>query len=313
MIGDLRYRKMAKSDVPLLIGWIPREDWVKDQVLIEINGFFDLTKPAGLVAMLGDEIVGSVLTLFVHAWVAEELIASKNPFPNPKLLRWASEGRNPFLSAQQLAVANATTGLVLLPVGLSWSPRLSEELAAQVRVGILIEYAERYVGYRVNRIICETMNELLASGCVDQGYRAVNLYEDWLSQNWDPNQTNRPILFVADPADAYGRVNSFLTQFFAYQAPKIRFSEGHKEVLELAMTGTRDEAIADALHIGFDALKARWRELYIRVDDALPGFLPQGAAAGRGQEKRRHLLAYLERHREELAPYDWKVSQKWKK
>ena len=55
------------------------------------------------------------------------------------------------------------------------------------------------------------------------------------------------------------------------------------------------------------AIKKMWISIYRRVEDCLPELIPDPLrsdipATGRGREKRRHLLAYLREHPEELRP-----------
>jgi hypothetical protein len=54
-------------------------------------------------------------------------------------------------------------------------------------------------------------------------------------------------------------------------------------------------------------VQTRWRSLFARVAEQQPEWFPhrghdRPGASSRGVEKRRHLLAYLERHLEELRP-----------
>jgi DNA-binding CsgD family transcriptional regulator len=102
--------------------------------------------------------------------------------------------------------------------------------------------------------------------------------------------------------------------FFSRREPMLGFSPAEQELLWLALRTADDEACAAALGISPHTVKMRWRGIFQRVEAAHPDLLgPGGQAASRltaegeddarrGPEKRRHLLAYLRQHMEEVRP-----------
>ena len=99
--------------------------------------------------------------------------------------------------------------------------------------------------------------------------------------------------------------------FFSRREPMLGFTPAEQELLGLALRLGSDEACAAALGISTHTVKMRWRSIFQRVDGAHPELLGPAVAAAqdaaedearRGPEKRRHLLAYLRQHMEEVRP-----------
>jgi DNA-binding CsgD family transcriptional regulator len=101
--------------------------------------------------------------------------------------------------------------------------------------------------------------------------------------------------------------------FFSRREPICSFTPAEQDLLMLALRGEGDEACAAALGISPHTVKMRWRGIFQRVEGAHAELLGPGAAAlrgpadgddeaRRGPEKRRHLLAYLRQHMEEVRP-----------
>lgn len=88
--------------------------------------------------------------------------------------------------------------------------------------------------------------------------------------------------------------------------PQLGLSFAEKNMLTLALWGLPDTEIARALNISTDTIKKRWQHVYQRIEN-LPELaqvlLPeQQKQTGRGPEKRRSVLQYLDDH---LAEVRW--------
>jgi DNA-binding CsgD family transcriptional regulator len=102
--------------------------------------------------------------------------------------------------------------------------------------------------------------------------------------------------------------------FFSRREPMCGFTPAEQDLLLLVLRGAGDEACADALGISPHTVKMRWRGIFERVAATHPELLGPGGrdesrvpadisdAGRRGPEKRRHLLAYLRQHMEEVRP-----------
>ena len=106
--------------------------------------------------------------------------------------------------------------------------------------------------------------------------------------------------------DLAGCPISFLRPLFRRVQPLYGFHRGEQRLLQLALLGWSGEEIASELGLALDTVHKRWRSIYQRAEDS--GHPPWADTTGynrmaRGPEKRRHLLAHLQHHLEELRPY----------
>jgi hypothetical protein len=94
---------------------------------------------------------------------------------------------------------------------------------------------------------------------------------------------------------------------FDYRPPRCGFTRAEKQVLLLATEGLFDAQIACQLGISAGAVALRWRSIYARVGDRAPSVLRDSESArashGRGHEKRRRVIAFVNDHPEEMRPY----------
>jgi hypothetical protein len=97
-------------------------------------------------------------------------------------------------------------------------------------------------------------------------------------------------------------------RIFSYTPPRFHLTAGQRLILVRALDGATDIEIAEGLKVSPDAIKKRWSAIYARVEEVMPGLLPEAAApresGSRGTEKRRALLAYLRRRPEELRAFE---------
>jgi hypothetical protein len=98
------------------------------------------------------------------------------------------------------------------------------------------------------------------------------------------------------------RANPYLRRsgYFFPPEPRFQFSRGEQSLLELSMLDIPDDTIATRFHVSMDAIKKRWRSIYMKVDLTDAGLL---ADADSGTGQRRALLSYLRMHLEEIRPY----------
>jgi hypothetical protein len=93
---------------------------------------------------------------------------------------------------------------------------------------------------------------------------------------------------------------------------QIFFSRGEQLLLLAALSARTDQELSDHLVISPSTIKNTWRSIYNRSASRLPEmFLDHSPAdveiSKRGSEKRRHLLAFLREHPEELRPVSRKL------
>jgi DNA-binding CsgD family transcriptional regulator len=92
--------------------------------------------------------------------------------------------------------------------------------------------------------------------------------------------------------------------FRHHVAPRFGFTAREQELLELAMEGADDRAIAESLHLTLPAIKRRWSSVFERTSSVCPDLCPFDGDGTRGIQKRQRVLAYVRKHPEELRPFD---------
>lgn len=94
---------------------------------------------------------------------------------------------------------------------------------------------------------------------------------------------------------------------FTYLPPRFRFTAGEQRMLVRAIDGLTDEEIAGTLDVSRDAVKQTWRSIYDHVTQVMPDLVDRGqmmgGEGGRGQEKRRRIVAYVRDNAQELRPH----------
>ena len=96
-----------------------------------------------------------------------------------------------------------------------------------------------------------------------------------------------------------------------YSEPVLGLRETDQELLLAALDGATDEELGPTLGLSLSTVKARWRSLLARIEDAKPGWSsPDSGGPARGPQRRHRVLAYCREHPEELRPYDWTVANR---
>jgi DNA-binding CsgD family transcriptional regulator len=110
---------------------------------------------------------------------------------------------------------------------------------------------------------------------------------------------------VLDAAQIARQPFHVLQGLYTRRPPRWMLSGAQQDMLELAVHGSDDAAIAAALGITLHTVHKRWRAIHARAGDALPGLLPAPPAppAARGPDKRKRLVEYARQHPEELRPW----------
>lgn len=245
--------------------------------------------------------VGFVAGCLLTDWAAEEVIHADGPYPHLKFRKWTHEGRNPFVSGDQIGRANAGDGLNFMVTHFGWDRALPPDLAAYVRSHVMMKFSEYYAGMKYKMMIAELYTDAGIQDALTAGYRLRNEYPSWA-----PNPEDfqfRPVLMTVTREEALAGSNYFMMRVFSHQNPTIIFTEPQREVLLQARIGKSDTEIAEALCVSMDAVKDRWKKIYAKAEDSVPNLLPPVRSEGRGPEKRRMLMSYLENHPSEFWPF----------
>ena len=127
-----------------------------------------------------------------------------------------------------------------------------------------------------------------------------------------PDPALRPWLVGMTRDEAFAEYGSRVSGLFVFTPPRFSFTRAEQLVLRQSLAGDTDLEIASHLSISRWTVKKRWQSIYDRVDGIDDHILPANGrnqeSGARGAERRRHLLAYLRQHLEELRPLSLALS-----
>ena len=237
------------------------------------------------------------------AW-AQDVMAHDRPYLCRQLVYATLRGEQRLLAAREHGAANGAEGVHAF--GLDFALASSDWYRPSVmRWFPSMEYSLRdwLAGWKLQSLVREMPGQ---DTCVLARAAGYPLLRDLRrAVPADTPARERPYLCGTTRERALRKPASIAARFFLYQEPVFKFSPGEQEVLRLALGPTSDEAIAIALHVSANTVKMRWRRIFDAVREQRPTLLPDDAdrdTRQRGSEKRRHLLAYVREHPEELRP-----------
>ncbi len=245
-------------------------------------------------------------SVFVGEAFAEEAKTSLPPPLGAQVVRRWREGRSPVLGLPAVRAANSGPGLTLLILHIGWVPALPDEEVRWAKGKLLEAMLFFFSGYKLREVLQEVYSEEERQRGLAVGARVKNDHAAFYEARPDllPPPECRPYLIGGSREETAD--GSYLSPLFFYSPPRFFFKTGEQEVLRLALLDRSDEEAADGLSVSPSTVQKRWRTVYERVAAAEPGFFPAeggaGAPSARGAAKRRHLLAYLRAHPEELRP-----------
>jgi DNA-binding CsgD family transcriptional regulator len=216
--------------------------------------------------------------------------------------------KTPLLDSSEIAVANAGDGLHLLNIHSGMPADLFHEPA-----GIPIrDQNEAFLhygvcGFRLQSILIEVYGEL--ERCAAAGMRFSERSDSTKGlalHGISPRQNQHPYIFGIDSAEACRMRGTTMASLFSYSPPVLGLSAVEQELLQFALGGNTDQELALLLCVSYPTIRKRWDSIYAKVSTHMPQVFDEdssGGAAGRGNEKRRRVLRYIQFHRAELRPF----------
>ena len=248
-------------------------------------------------------------SVFVTDAFADELRGGcLPPLPAAHVITRDQERKSPVLSLDAVRWANSGDGLNVLVLHIGWDEEnLSAEEVRRVKAKLVEAFGFAHGGYQIKEVLQEVYSEpemlrALAAGALLRTDYA-RFYADGLLPL--PPPPLRPYLIGATRAEAED--GSTIAPTFYHTPPRFFFKPKEQEILHLALLDKSDAEIVSARHISHSTVQKRWRTIYERAAAVVPELFPSDAVTEppsqtRGVEKRRHLLAYLRHHPEELRP-----------
>jgi len=229
---------------------------------------------------------------FIRPEYLDEARATGSTLPNA-VFRAVLEHRIPFLSPKKIGKINAQCELNLM----NFFGNFNDLDLTQSEMANFYEVSNQgyhffHFGYAYRAMWAEVLPTHHVRELQNQGMQIVR------QLTLCTGHTSTLLCLTRDVA----RTNPYLRRsgYFFPPEPRFRFSPGEQVLLELSLLDTPDDDIAATLHLCIDAIKKRWRSIYMKVDLADPGLL---ADLDSGTEQRRALLSYLRMHLEEIRPY----------
>lgn len=268
-----------------------------------------LTSNSGVATIALDLEHASVIhfgiSVFVSDRRADEYHRCSRPFIARGLLAEWIAGEHPFLSGDEIARANSTSGLNLVIAyygGRRDDPRSSIANYESARRALQ--------GWNLRSFTAEMLPDPPRDNREwgkSLGYRVLEYSSEALRAagiSRDP----APFLWAATRPDAEsnpGYATALLFQSFV--TPRLAFTLLEQRLLCLALDGATDAAIARTARLSQSAVKKHFRVLYhkARAAGVMGASIADESSSkpSRGVEHRRHLLGYLREHPEELRPY----------
>jgi hypothetical protein len=250
-----------------------------------------------------NQIVGFGASVFVAADFATRELQQPRPGLNGRLIASIASETSSVRPDSSLCNAGPDAPLDLILLSGNWlGEGLSPEQVAEAQTLLSLFFVQAHVGYRLNRILCETKGETQHRHLESAGgvWREV--------ERFGGGRT----LFVMTRQDAFSVSGSLAAHLFQYKAPALHLRDTDKHLLAEALHGGTDAELAARIHLSPSSIKKRWRVLFERIADVRPDLLPDGRNKGwdeaRGPQKRHHILAYVRSHPEELRPFRWRSS-----
>jgi hypothetical protein len=314
---DFELRDAAVSDIDACIERLPSRFLADPAPHAGLRGMWAeiIRSKSGLAALAiepGDrsDIIHFGFNVFVTDERADAYHRCETPLIARQMIQEWAAGRRPFLSAEEIARANARAGLNLVVIhygGIQTGNKPDERMYAAD-----YESSRRiFLGWNLRSYTAEifTLSQQDNGGdwARTLGFRAGEYSDEQLQAAGIPSD-EAPCVWMARREDAGTNPGFALALLFtSYRPPRLGFTPIEQHLLGLALDGHTDETIARVANVALPTVKKRLRTIYDKVRDAPPigGQLTASLTNGmRGAETRRHLLNYIREHPEELRPYD---------
>jgi hypothetical protein len=262
-------------------------------------------------------LCGVGVAVFVQDDFLREL-KTKPFWLGPELTRRITRGASPLLSDSQLREANSQGGLTVLTWESAFRPEFDKN--PELRRLVANSFIENFRGFLLKEAIAaQAVNEDRLRWATETGGLlwdpSAGRYIERLER--DPNEIIRnPYVLGVSREIEKRRRGTWIGAVFDYSPPRCGFSRAEQELLLAALRGESgtNEELAAALRVSVSVIKKTWSSIYDRAASSMPDLIPNDSrtdhgAVQRGKEKRRHLLAYLRDHPEELRPHSRKQLQ----
>lgn len=251
---------------------------------------------------------GLGLSCFINPAIAARCFDAAIPFTFIWILEQLVTGHSHILDRPEIGRANASDGLALLVLYLQKGWDLTHPVWRQVGILGHQTFVRYHTGYNIRSCIHEDWSShpsiYFAAGY--QRSKTFPIDRKTLPKGAYCPADTRTILMATREEIAASAPGSTLSYIFDHKRPQCGFSAPEQEILIRGLESLTDTDIAAALNLPLTSVKHGWRQIYSKVETALPLVLSDAnvVEGQRGPEKRRLVLAYVEEHPEELRPFE---------
>jgi hypothetical protein len=317
---SLRYRLMRPKDVNECVSIVAEHPVIGPRygrVIKDLRpAWLRLLDCEAKTAVVFEEVEGARVRMWgvgVAVFVDDDFLREIKTPPlrwwGPELTKRIMQGRSPLLSYDKLLKANSRGGLI----NLTWEACMRPEFEARADVyhEMIRAYIETHRGFLWKELICCQLESAERfQWALDAGGVLLNP-EDGRYLKFPKKSAqeiiSEPHLVTITRELELGRPGSWVGSLFDYEPPRLGFSRGEQRLLLAALSGATDGELAKELGVSPSTVKNTWRSVYARTALHLPELFSDDSAAElrnseRGKEKKRHLLAHVREHPEELRP-----------
>ena len=245
--------------------------------------------------------VGFGCSVFVTPEFMDRELKSPRPGINGRILASAVRGEPVVRAESSFGDPNDALDVVVMSCNYRYDAMNAEE-TMQAEMALPTAFAEAHLGYRLNRILVETVTERQRRVHESAGvWRTVMEYPE-CGRTW----------LLLTRAEALTVSGSVAGPLFDYHEPALGLRPAERQLLAEALKGGTDKELAMKLNLSLPTVKKRWASLFDRIAEVRPDLLPEGErrepVESRGPQKRHRILAYVRAHPEEVRPYRWRMT-----
>jgi hypothetical protein len=263
-----------------------------------LDPFFASAAVESSPAIKGHRLFAYGASVMVSQAFADAEIENPQPELNSRIIASIYAGRSVLATRTQVAESNAGEGVDVVVLNGTWRyDTLQLEELQDVHTLFAKSFIERHSGFRIRRILQETVSEPESEFLLGSG--VWMMFAEYAELGRALHLMTRESATTI-PASA-GNI------LFSYKEPLLRLRESGQQLLLAAFSGPTDAELALQLGVTLSAVKARWRSVIAGVEASMPELVRDADdREGRGMQKRHRVLAYVRSHPEDLRPFDWK-------
>lgn len=313
----LVFRPMVKTDIADALACVP-ESYFGDRDTSDAlqSMWADLIARDSVVTAciedldcaFGRRIVAMAVGVITTQVIADEMAAGQWPLGALRILEASAKHRLPALVVRDVAAANAAGGVNVAVVHFGVAPDLYDHPQATPIIDRLESLLHFLIsGFRLRSVLVEAFGERQLRAALAMRLVERAGVQDVLQTPGVPRVGLQPHILGLTMSEAVLLRGTSLASLFTYSAPVLGLTVAERQLLLFALGGMTDLELASHLFVSYATVRKRWDSIYAKVVISLPHVCrAEDDAApkpGRGAEKRRRVLRYVQDHPSEMRAY----------